>query len=56
MLLTVEVSFQFYGETEEDQREVAEKVRDTLVQVVGLCDLAVGTFVKSEIVTEESSG
>lgn len=44
--LTLVVQVQTYGE---DEDEVLDQIRNTLVSVVSLCDVAVGTFTVSDI-------
>ena len=50
--LVLEVEFQFYGESSAEELGTVEQLRDTLVAVVGLLDMGVGTFVKSTVEDE----
>ena len=52
MKLTLEVEFQFYGESSAEELGTVEQLRDTLVAVVGLLDMGVGTFVTSKVEDE----
>lgn len=49
--LTIEIEIQTYGD--DDDIEMLAQIRDTVVAVVNLCDLSVGTFVRSHIGTED---
>jgi len=49
MKLIVEVEIQTYGEDDQAQGEMLVQIAKTITDVVSLCDLAVGTFVKTEV-------
>lgn len=48
--LIIEVSFQFYGENEQERKDVIEQLAKTLVAVAYLPDIAIGTFVSSHTI------
>ena len=48
MKLVVEVEVQSYGD-EDEERQALVQIRDAIVAVVALAEIAVGTFVKSEV-------
>lgn len=47
--LVIEVEVQTYGD---EDKEVLKELMDALRAVIALCQLSVGTFVKSEITDE----
>lgn len=52
MKLVVEIEVQQYS-GDEEEKAALEQIRQTVIAVVSLCDVSVGTFVKTDLQNDE---